>query len=229
MSTTITISLLNLPDEYRRQAHRDIDAIRAAIRKVAHEDALRWIQWSIRGGGTGQAIPRTTGTKPRAEKGKAARPKKLKERGAAPKAGKGKDTGSSPQKRPRPKTEPPTYRQPIDTGDYARSFDATDTPNGAVIFSRAKPAIKVGVIEHGRRPAPIPPGVLVDWVRRKLHVKDPKEDLGTAIAISKAAAKKRRPGLKVLARARPKIKDAVHRAVYLAVARARHGGEVGTH
>lgn len=116
------------------------------------------------------------------------------------------------------------YRTPVDTGDYARSWKAEIMPmevergrvvgpGRIIIYSAASPPVKAGVIEHGRRPAPIPIGPLADWVRRKLGVSDPGKAKGIAFAISRKASKRIRPGLEVLARAHPKIAEAVEKRV----------------
>ena len=121
-------------------------------------------------------------------------------------------------------TGPRPYRVPVDTGDYARSWKSdvepmevhggrVSGPGRIAIYSAASPPVKAGVIEHGRRPAPIPLGPLADWVRRKLGVSDPKVARGIAFAISRKASKVRRPGLEVLARAHPKIAAAVEKRV----------------
>ena len=85
--------------------------------------------------------------------------------------------------------------------------------DGGLFYSSSRPPILAGVIEYGRRPAPIPIRPLADWVRRKLGCSDPKKAIGIAIAISKTAAKTERPGLHVLGRAHPKIAEALHKNV----------------
>lgn len=119
--------------------------------------------------------------------------------------------------------DPPAYRKPIDTGDYARSWIHELTENGGAFYSAASPPVKAGVIELGRRPAPIPIRPLAEWVRRKFGCTDPKKALGIAIAISKVAAETPRPGLRVLHRAHPKISEAAKKNIEREIRRTRPG------
>jgi hypothetical protein len=155
---TITIDLKDLPGELKTLGEKNIGTIRSAVQRTIEIDAQRWIQWSIRGGGSQGG-----------------------------------------------------YRQPIDTGNYANSWKSEMLEEGGIIYSSANPPIKSGVIEDGRRPSFIPIEPLTAWVKRKLGVTDPKAARSIAFAISKKASKTPRPGLGVLARAYPKIVEALQK------------------
>lgn len=222
---TLVIELADLEHELNAIPIRDQKALALAIQRTVQVDAHRWIQWSIRGGGAGSSI----NTRPVAPPGTSKKPSRTRKKTARAAMRKAVRTAvralyrrlgtqpppksrvpKKPKNGPSDSARPPSgYRIPIDTGDYANSWKYISTPTGGMIWSSASPAIKAGVIEHGRRPAPIPIAPLADWVRRKLGVQDPKQARGIAIAISKRAAKQRREGLKVLERAHPKIAQAL--------------------
>lgn len=217
---TILLSITQAPGEYRAFPKRTREALVMAARRTILIDGPRWIQWSIRGGGAG-VTPRAVATPAEVKKAKGRKTPKawpkqfrkahklLKRIGLVGGRTKPKVKNSKP---PTPKTQkaPAGYRVPIDTGDYANSWTAEPTEDGAVLYSAASPAIKAGVIEVGRRPGVgIPIGPLQDWVRRKLGVKDPDEARGIAIRISWQAKHHGRPGLHVLGRAAPKIAEAM--------------------
>lgn len=224
--TIMVIHIAHVGGELRKLHARNEAAVHAAIRRTVEVDAHRWIQWSIRGGGRG-GIPQPRTSKPAKQprsqkKAKQALLSKVlsKLKGALSLFKRSKGTPKRPAPDPCKPTPPPAYRVPIDRGDYANSWVGMKTPTGGVFYSAATPPIKAGVIEEGRRAAPIPTGPLAEWVRRKLGCNDPKKALGIAIAISKAAAKEPRPGLKVLARAHPKIAEALQRNLDKALAYA---------
>lgn len=224
--TTIVLTIQQVPGELRAFPKRTREAMVMAARRTILIDGPRWVQWSIRGGGmTGAEAPRATATPAEVKKAKGRKTPQgwRKSLGKLRKAI-GQIFGSSrPKVRkpraprvkdppPKPPFDPNAYRVPIDTGDYANSWVAEPTDDGAVLYSAASPSIKAGVIELGRRPGkgiPIPP--LQDWVRRKLGIKDPDEAKGIAIRISWQAKHHGRPGLHVLGRAHPKIAEAAVR------------------
>jgi hypothetical protein len=221
--TTIVLGIADAPGELRAFPKREREAMIMAARKTIIVDAPRWIQWSIRGGGAGET-PRATASPSEAKKAKGRRTpqkwgrlKKLVKslvggrRRRVPKV-----KGSKPPKAPGACTPrpAPSYRTPIDTGNYAGSWVAEATPEGAVIYSAANPPIKAGVIELGRRPGKgIPIDPLAEWVRRKLGCQDPDQARAIAAAISFHARKHGRAGLRVLRRAHPKIAEAMVRNV----------------
>ncbi len=220
----LTIGIADLGAELRRLPKRDQAAIRRGIQRTLEVDAPRWIQWSIRGGGMGGVPARTAPkkpSKPKTPKPRAgllrrvlSRLKTLLSRLRGGRVPKKPGAGKMKPKDPcAPGAAPTGYRQPIDTGDYANSWKSEMLEDGGIFYNSGRPPIKAGVIEHGRRPAPIPIRPLADWVRRKLGCADPKRALGIAIAISKTAAKTPRKGLKVLERAHPKIVEAAHKNV----------------
>ena len=214
---TMTIALADLEAEYRDLPRRDRRALQRAAARTFEVDAQRWIQWSIRGGATGQRSQRTAKPKPkrrrrtwianlmkgvaslfRSRRGKVPRvPNSLPEV-------KGTDGSCS-------RRAPPLYRVPIDTGDYANSWRATATEDGYVLYNSSNPPEKAGVIELGRRAAPIPIEPLVHWVRRKLGCPDPRKQRSIAHAISRYASRHPREGLRVLERAHPRIAEALIR------------------
>lgn len=216
--TTLVLSFKELPREFRRMPVRETMAVRRGIEITARVDAHRWIQWAIRGGGMGgneQPEPKKP-RKPRDPAGTKKRGGVIKKLKAAlsklmslfrskriPKV-------PPPKKAPDPcaRRDPPPYRQPIDTGDYARAWASAPTPEGAMVYSTASPPVKAGVIEKGRRAAWIPLDPLAEWVRRKLGCNDPKKARSIAYAISKWASQNARVGLRVLERAHPKIAEA---------------------
>jgi hypothetical protein len=157
---------------------------------------------------------------------KATAPKRASARRPSKKAKKTRIVrAKGPRANPCPRRTPPEYREPVDTGDYKNSFKIV-RQFGAVnpridVVSSAKPAVKAGVIELGRRLAPIPISPLADWVRRKLGCRDPKKARSIAFAISRTATVRRRKGLKVIARARAKIREEAQLAVRKAYARER--------
>lgn len=206
---TLGVKLADFPREER-------DAIRKAFTNAARP-IDRAIQWSIHGGGYGAAAD---AARARASTPKARERERVKGELERRRAMKGqRPRGRHP---PLPPPEPPPlYPVPIDRGDYANSWRVRAEGNTAVVYTVAKPLIKAAVIETGRRPAPIPIRPLVGWVQRKLKVTDPRRALGIAIAISKKANEEKRPGLKVIARARPKIVAALRLEVLRGLAAAR--------
>lgn len=225
----MTIEIAALGAELRRLPKRDREAARRGLRKTMAVDADRWIQWSIRGGGHPAAAPRPATRKPprqntpRKRRGPIQKLLKrlgglLKRRGKKPRGAGSQKPGAGCARR-----DPPAYRTPVDTGDYARSWRWVQRGDSGMIYSAASPAVKAGVIEFGRRPAPIPIRPLAEWVRRKLGCNDPKKAIGIAIAISKTAAKTKRPGLHVLARAHPKIAEAALKNVQREMRKAKPG------
>lgn len=216
----VTLHIKDLGRELRAHQRRSRTAILRGIERTLRIDADRWVQWSIRGGGMGGAPSPVAKRpkRPRQEKPKRSRLRQVlqklgnllgirKRKGAKPMVRRAKP------KDPCDRKQPPTYRIPKYTGNYAESWAWEMTPEGGIYYSTATPAVKAGVIEHGRRAAPIPLQPLAEWVRVKLGCNDPKKAMGVAIAISKTAAKRPRPGLKVLERAHPKIFEAAVRNV----------------
>lgn len=117
------------------------------------------------------------------------------------------------------------YRIPVDTGDYARSFRVVQVSETRIeIVSHANPRVKAGVVELGRRAAWIPIEPLSEWVRRKFNVQDPSEARSIAWLISRKASRTPRAGLEVLARARPKIAEALRRRIASEFARKPRKG-----
>ena len=104
-------------------------------------------------------------------------------------------------------------RVPVDTGDYKRAWRVIRLPERIEVVSFASPRVKAGVIELGRRPAWIPLAPLAEWVRRKFNVQDPSEARGIAFAISRAASRRRREGLGILAWVRPRLAVEVSREI----------------
>lgn len=179
----------NLPAALREYAEGRDAGLRKAMARTVEVDAPRWIQWSIRGGGFGAGADAPIEPAP---------PKRKVKKG----------TKSDPC----PRRKPPRYRKPIDTGEYAASWKSQVTKSGALFYSTSNP-IKTGVIEEGRRAAGIPIEPLAQWVRRKLGCRNPKRARSIAFLISRAAKKRRRPGLHVLKRAHPRIAEAFQRNV----------------
>ncbi len=216
--TVLTIQIGDLGAELRRLPARDVHAVRQGIRRTVEIDAHRHIQWSIRGGGMGGAPSPTVKLpkKPKRPPKKRSLLRKVLGKLQTILGMKRKAKGKKPPKKkadPCERREPPAYRMPIDAGDYAGSWVGMMTEGGGVFYSAASPPVKAGVIELGRRAAPIPIGPLAEWVRRKLGCSDPKRALGIAIAISKKAAKVPRPGLHVLGRAHPRIAESLQKNV----------------
>lgn len=215
---TMRIAIGDLADELRELPKRDLAALRRAIHRTVAIDAQRWIQWSIRGGDSPRpprSAPAPSGERERRSRlggllGRLGR--RNNHRGSRPSV-----PGSRPPSPPGAceRRAPPDYRVPIDTGDYAASwrFDFDSGTGEGVIYSSPNPPIKAGVIEYGRRPAPIPIEPLAQWVRRKFGCNDPGRARSIAHAISRYAAKHARPGLRVLERAHPKIAEALARNV----------------
>jgi hypothetical protein len=116
-------------------------------------------------------------------------------------------------------TEP---HEPVDRGTYKAAWTAEPVENGARIYN---PLPYAAVIEHGRRPGKRqpPPGVLVDWIRRKDFRHESGRDLtaaevrGLAYVIGKKIAEKGVPGKKILERSmerlEPLILDEIRKAV----------------
>lgn len=220
----LVLSLADLPAELRSLPRRDGEAITRANRITMEVDAHRWIQWSIMGGGwLGEVDPdfqrRTATEEEKATRGKTKQKrkpvglgkklvKKLRDRFF-------KKAKAKKAKRPKKEPDPPPdprdhgYRPPIDTGDYKSGWRSEVDPDGnAVFYSAATPALKAGVIEGGRRPAPIPIEPLARWVERKLGLQG-EEARRVAWGISRKAARTKREGLNVLGRAHPKIVEAL--------------------
>jgi hypothetical protein len=102
--------------------------------------------------------------------------------------------------------EVPKKQRPFDTGDYKRSWKSEDTDDGAIFYSAATPAVKAGVIEHGRRPGKgIPQKPLLAWVQRKLRIKDVAKAKHVAAIISINAKRFGRPGLGIMKKAHPRM------------------------
>ena len=224
--TGLTIHIKDLGNELRALPARDLHAVRQGIRRTIEVDAHRWIQWSIRGGGFG-GTPAPSPKKPKKQ------PRPVKKKGLLRRiltklstilGMKRQLKGKPPKKQavdPCAPGEAPAYRAPVDTGNYKDSWVSLMTPEGGIFYSAASPPVKAGVIEYGRRAAPIPIRPLAEWVRRKLGCTDPKKAIGIAIAISKSAAKTSRPGLHVLERAHPKIAEALQKNVLREMKKAR--------
>lgn len=213
---TLVIRIQDLGQELRRLPRRDLEAVRRALQRTVEVDAHRWIQWSIRGGGLAAPPPPPPDDAPKGKE-KARKKKSVATRIVARLK---KALGMEKVKKPRirkPRAEivhaPPSYRVPIDTGDYANSWRSSSSGDVFQFYSAASPPVKAGVIEKGRRPAPIPIAPLAEWVRRKLNVQDPASAEAIARLISWKAAKHPRPGLHVLKRAHPKIAEAAVRNV----------------
>lgn len=211
----LTVALADLGDELNALAKRDRDAVRLSVRQTLEIDAHRWIQWSIRGGGIVVPKPPTVAAAPKPPKAKQSLLQKLKAKltGKAKIVKKAKRKGAPKKADPCAPRKAPAYRTPIDTGDYANSWRHQTNKDGGIFYSSPNPPVKAGVIENGRRPGPIPIEPLADWVRRKLGCNDPKKARRIAIAISRRAMKEKREGLRVLARAHPKIGDAFAKRV----------------
>lgn len=222
---SITIAISDLGDELRRLPRRNEGAILRGIHKTLAVDAYRWFDWSIRGGGIA-APPSRTGTGPR-------KPKKTKVRIGLLRRivnrlknllfFRKKAKKPAAKKPPATRGPPPGYRVPIDLGDYAASGRHDLSDGGGMFYSATSPPIKAGVIEEGRRPAPIPIRPLAEWARRKFGI-GPDEARGVAFAISKAASKTKRPGLHVFARMHPKIAESLQKNI----ARELRGVKPGT-
>lgn len=246
MGGVLKITLKDLPAELRRLPARDAAAVIGGIHQTLALDAHRWIQWSIRGGGTVDGVK--TGLTPSDRPRRYSKKKKVtaKGKGSKPKKGEsgrglisnvlsklGFGSNSEPKKTTKKvikkikKVErvnaAPGYRQPIDTGEYANSWKHVLTPEGGEFWPASTPPIKAAVIEAGRRPAPIPREHLAQWVRRKLNVQDPKKAARIAFLISRKASKTRRPGLKVLERAAPRIEASLLKNVHVALRRSKPG------
>jgi hypothetical protein len=208
---TIIVPLADLEAELRALPRRDIAAIRLAIQRTIEVDAHRWIQWSIKGGGSGGQPAKRPTKGPKKRKRPNIVRKVLKKLGGLLRRGKVPKVPAAPKKKEDPCSRPPQqgYRQPVDTGDYKNSWKSQMLGEGGIFYSSPNPPIKAGVIEEGRRAAPIPIEPLALWVRRKFGCKDPNKARSIAIAISKAASKTKRPGLHVLRRAHPKIVEAM--------------------
>jgi hypothetical protein len=232
----MTIALADLEEELCELPKRDQTAIKLAIRRTVSMDAYRWIAWSIKGGGivdpqrpTAPPQQKTSPKRRRRQVSLLRRFLKMihtklppdvrrllkllgkSQRRAVPKIP--RPPGAPPVVKPKPPGQcagkpPPGYRPPVDTGDYAAGWKHEFTDEGGIFFSSSPPE-KAGVIEKGRRAAPVPIQPLQDWVMRKLGCKDPKVARRIAIAISKHKAKTPQPGLKVLERAHPKIAEAL--------------------
>lgn len=247
---TITVTADTLPDELRDLARRDVEAVHKSIMRTVHIDAMRWIQWSIRGGdaatlpqvtasliafaamaamlGKGLKAPRSA-KKPKQESKSVwsrlkervesffadEKTKRKRMRGEARKLERSFGIGNRAKVAKAPpdpcvRRSPPFYRVPIDVGDYARSWRGLVQSDGTGLFyNDSSPPVKAGVIEEGRRPGrgiPIEP--LAQWVRRKFGCRDPEKAEAIAMAISRRAKHHGRPGLKVLARAHPRIAKA---------------------
>jgi hypothetical protein len=107
---------------------------------------------------------------------------------------------------------------PINTGEYARSWQARRLGNGAVLFNDAPYA---SIIELGRRPgskAP-PTSVIMKWLEQKLRgsVKNRKsreaQARGLAFVIARAIGKRGLPAHRVMARTRLRLNRIVRDAV----------------
>ncbi len=116
----------------------------------------------------------------------------------------------------------PPKKRPVYTGDYQRAWKSQDTPDGAIFYSTSSPAVKAGVIEYGRRPGKgIPSEPLMQWVRIRLGISDPKLQRSLAYLISRKAKHQGRPGLHIVESAYPKIREAAVKNVREALARAK--------
>lgn len=113
-------------------------------------------------------------------------------------------------------------RVPINTGEYARAWQAKKIDQGAILFNDAPYA---SIIELGRRPGSRPPpsDVIFKWLEQKLRgrVKNRrdrvKEAKGLAFVIARAIGKRGLPPHRVMARTRRRldklVQDAVSRAL----------------
>lgn len=126
-------------------------------------------------------------------------------------------------------------RQPVDRGEYRRSFAAEKVPEGVVLFNSAAYA---GVIEYGRRKGRKPPPVkaLTEWVLRKGFVGKGADRVkaakGIAFAIARKMGKEGWPfppnqPMKILEKAADKLMktDDIRDALKQAIARALGGAE----
>lgn len=229
---TLKIAIGALGDELRAVPKRDRAAIQRGAARTMSVDAYRWFDWSLRGGGArgtaSASQPPKKPRKPRKPRQAAGLLRKLLTRlrglldlfkgKRLPRVPKGLSAAD-----PCARKDPPAYRVPVDTGDYANSGRHEVLEDGAIFYSATNPPIKAGVIEFGRRPAPIPIAPLQDWVRRKLGCTDPVRARGIAFAISKAAAKTKRPGLHVFERMRPPLEEAAYRNILRELRKIRPG------
>jgi bacteriophage HK97-gp10 putative tail-component len=107
---------------------------------------------------------------------------------------------------------------PINTGEYARSWQAKKLDNGAVIFNDAPYA---AIIENGRRPGSRPPpsDVIFKWLEQKLRgqVKNRRDRVkaakGMAFVIARAIGKRGLPAHRVMARTRVRLNRLVQAEV----------------
>lgn len=217
--TVYTIKASQWASSLKATTERDTQLLIKAARETAFVDAPRWIQWSIHGGNKDSAPADPTSTPPapekpatpakRADKNKGQRAKVKQARKKS-----GKKATVKKGKKAKVKsaaTSVPSYRVPVDTGEYANSWTPANIANGAEIYSASNPRMKAGVIELGRRPGKgIPIEPLAAWVRRKMNVRDLDAAKAIARKISWKAKKHGRKGLHVLGRAHPKISDAFH-------------------
>lgn len=115
-------------------------------------------------------------------------------------------------------------RPPVHTGEYARSWHATDLPNGAVLLNDAPHA---AFIEYGRRPGARmpPPRVIEQWLeakmRGRIRNRGKREASAKALAfvVARAIGRRGLPAHRIMARTRRRL----DRAVQEAIARAMRG------
>ena len=98
-------------------------------------------------------------------------------------------------------------KSPVDTGQYANSWDVTLTEQSAILGNFAPHA---SVIERGARPFKPPIGPLLAWAKRVLgsSAQPPKYDSevwGLAIGVQKKIEKEGMQPKNVLEKALPKI------------------------
>lgn len=115
--------------------------------------------------------------------------------------------------------------KPVDVGTYRRSFDAYDTPLGAVFLNTSAHG---SIVERGRRPGRWPPREAIErWVRRKFRLRLSEmsrrggreaQVRSIAFAVARKIARVGIPGKHVLARTEKRLTPIVAEAVRRAAA-----------
>jgi hypothetical protein len=120
-------------------------------------------------------------------------------------------------------------RQPVDRGEYRRSFAAAKVPDGAVLYNSAAYA---GVIEYGRRPGQKrpPTKALTAWVLRKGLTRNAQAAKGIAFAIARKIGRDGWPSppnqpMRILEKAVDQLMPHIRAAMKVAIARALGGAE----
>lgn len=225
----VTLTPEQVPGELREVLRRQRHAIRVAIKRTLEIDAPRWIDWSIRGGDANKLQLQPTFPVPSGPQKSSRAGRTPKARVAGVKRGK---APKGPSKVASKKSsasgcgaKPPAggYRAPIDTGNYRQAWASSVDGDRGYFYSTASPIAKAVAIEVGRAPGPIPIEPLADWVRRKFGCSDPVRARAIAFLISRKASRQRRPALKVLERAHPKIAEAFQRNLVEALRAAQQG------